>query len=110
MNLKQIWKWNGQSAIEILENCSMQEVSESGIQEWKYTIPVDMRKPIVVVERVAGRRKNSEMARVLAVDSKEQALLRMFDAASRFGWKYTVIPVSEVKKFFSKCRKQFNNN
>ncbi len=86
----------------------MQEVSESGIQEWKYTIPVDMRKPIVVVERVAGRRKNSEMARVIAVDTKGNALLRMFDAVSKSGWKFTVIPVSEARKFIRKCREQFN--
>jgi hypothetical protein len=110
MNLKNVWKWDGQSIFGILEKCSIHEVHEMDIQEWKSTIPADIQEPVVVSAKVSGHRKKWEMARVLAVDSKEQALLRMFDAASRFGWKYTVIPVSEVRKFFSKCRKQFNNN
>lgn len=107
MHSSNTWKWDGESVYQILEQGSMPADLGEEVQKWRGAIAADLREPVCSVEMVAGKRREYELASVLAVDVRNLALLRMWGVG---GWKYTVLPVTAAREFLGKCRKQFNQN
>jgi hypothetical protein len=107
MNLKKSWQWDGQSVLTIIKQRSKHDVSKREIQEWKSTIPADIRDPVVMIDKVAGHREENEMVSILAVDVRGQALLRRVDAVNRYGRTYCVLSIDDARSFINQCRKQF---
>lgn len=103
MHSENQWEWDGQSVYQLLESGAFRA------HVWGTTIPDDLKRPVYSIEMGVRRRREYELASVLAVDAHEMALLRVLDVGGKDGWKYTVLPISAVREFFGRCRRQFNH-
>lgn len=95
----QCWQWDGQSVELIRDQRAILNKWPNKISEWVDTVPEDFRAQVMS--------EGQEMARILACDTRGQALLRLLDCR---GHVYSVMPVKDACAFIKKCRRQFANS
>lgn len=102
------WAWDGQSVDAINEKRAMFNIWPAKIHEWKDTVPADCRAPVVVPDHNGVYATERELARIVAVDPRGQALLRRADAQSSAPtYAYLVLPLEGARAFITKCRECF---